>query len=144
VIVVNTTIRIRRVIDDVFAYVAEPEHFPAWNSAVTDVRPTGATGDNPSTFVMTRHLPTGPATNGLRVVALEPPTRFVLETTSGPTPFHYEYRFSQDDQATTIELDARADIGPLATLLGPLARRGVESGIRANLETLKRILDGRM
>ena len=65
----------------------------------------------------------------------------MIETTSGPTPFHYEYRFSEDDHATTIELDARADIGPLAPILGPFARRGLESGIRANLETLKNILE---
>ncbi len=142
-IAINTTIRIRRPIDDVFAYVAGPEHFPDWNSAVTDVQPTGTARDNPATYVMTRHLPTGTATNELRVVAFEPPTRFVIETTSGPTPFRYEYRFSGDDRATVLELDAHADLGPLATLLGPLARHGLESGINANLETLKKILDHR-
>ena len=140
-IVVNTTIRIRRPIDDVFAYVADPERFPAWNSAVTDVQPTGATGDNRAMFAMTRQLPTGTATNELRIVAFEPPTRFVIETTSGPTPFRYEYRLSGDDRAAVLELDAHADLGPLATLLGPLARRAVESGIKANLETLRGLLD---
>ena len=140
-IAVSATIRIERAIDDVFAYVADPDHFADWNSAVTDVQPTSAPGDNPPSFVMTRHLPTGVATNDFQVVAFEPPTRFVIETTSGPTPFHYEYRFSEDDHATTIELDARADIGPLAPILGPFARRGLESGIRANLETLKNILE---
>jgi uncharacterized protein YndB with AHSA1/START domain len=140
VIVINATIRIQRGIDDVFAYVAAPEHFPAWNSAVTDVQPLSAAGDH-AAFVMIRQLPTGVATNELRVVAVEPPRRFVLETTSGPTPFHYEYRFSEDDHATTIELDAQADLGTLATLLGPLARHGLEHGIRANLETLKGLLE---
>jgi uncharacterized protein YndB with AHSA1/START domain len=143
-IVINTTIQIRRPIDDVFTYVADPEHFPDWNSAVTDVQPTSATGDDSSTFVMTRHLATGKATNELRVVAFEPPTRFVIETTSGATPFHYEYRFSGDDCATVLELNAHADLSPLSTLLGPLARHGLESGINANLETLKNILDHRM
>ena len=143
-IAINTTIQIRRPIDDVFAYVADPQHLPDWNSAVTDVHPTSTTGDTPSTYVMTRHLPTGTATNELRVVASEPPTRFVIETTSGPTPFHYEYRLSGDDRATVLELDAHADLGPLATLLGPLARHGLESGINANLETLKNILDSRV
>ena len=140
-IAISTTISIRRPINDVFAYVADPEHFPDWNSAVTDVQPTSAAGDAASTFVMTRHLPTGEATNELRVVASEPPTRFVIETTSGPTPFHYAYTFSGDDRATVLELDAHADLGPLATLLGPLARHGLESGIKANLEALRGLLE---
>jgi uncharacterized protein YndB with AHSA1/START domain len=143
-IAINTTIQIRRPVDDVFAYVANPQHFPDWNSAVTDVQPMDETDDNPSIFVMTRQLPAGIATNELRVVAVEPPTRFVIETTSGPTPFHYEYRFKGTDHEAVLELDAHADLGPLGTLLGPLARTGLASGIRANLETLKSILDCRM
>ena len=135
-IAVVARIRIKRGIDDVFAYVSNPERLPEWNSAVTDVRP-----NDRATYVMTRHLPTGPATNDLHVVATEPPFRFAIETTSGPTPFHYEYRFSEDEDATTIELDARAELGPLADLLEPVARRALTSGIQTNLEALKTILD---
>jgi hypothetical protein len=65
----------------------------------------------------------------------------VIETTSGPTPFHYEYSLSGDDRATVLELDAHADLGPLATFLGPLARHGLESGIKANLEALRGLLE---
>jgi uncharacterized protein YndB with AHSA1/START domain len=134
-IVVDAKIRVERDIGDVFAYVANPERLPEWNSAVTDVRP-----DNHSEYVMTRHLPTGRATNGLRVMTFEPPSRFAIETTSGPTPFHYEFRFSENEDATSVELHARADLGPVANLLGPVARRALEGGIRTNLETLRSIL----
>ena len=135
-IVVDAKIRIERDIEDAFAYVADPETFPEWNSAVTDVRPT-----NPPRYVMTRHLPTGKVTNELHIAASDRPVRFSIETTSGPTPFHYEYSFSEDENATWVELHARADLGPLANLLGPLARHALASGIQTNLETLKHILD---
>ena len=141
VISVQAEIRIERTINDVFTYVADPENLPAWNSAVTDVRPNPATGDRPSTFTLTRSLPTGVATNRLRIVAFEPPERFAIETTSGPTPFHYEFRFHEDGGVTVITLAAQADVGPVGNLLGPLARRGLASGIHANLTALKRILD---
>jgi uncharacterized membrane protein len=137
-IVVDRKIRIGRDIDEVFTYVANPENLPEWNSAVTDVRPA-----NQPKYVMTRQLPTGAATNELEVVASEFPSRFAIETTSGPTPFHYEYRFSGDGDVTSLELHARADLGPAANLLGPLARRGLASGIQANLEILKAILESR-
>lgn len=138
VIAVETEIRIEHDVDGVFAYVSDPGNFPRWNSAVTDVQPGPA-----STFRMTRRLPTGVATNELRIVALEPPERFTLETTSGPTPFRYEYRFAAEGPATVVRLAARADVGPVASLLGAVARRGLASGIRANLTTLKRILEAR-
>ena len=135
---VETNIRIRRDIDSVFAYVTDPRQMPAWNSAVTDVRPED--GENGRRYVMTRHLPTGTATNGLLVTAVDAPARFAIETTSGPTPFRYEYRFTAADGATTVALDARADLASLG-VLAPLARRGLARGIEANLQTLRRLLE---
>ena len=90
-IVVDAKIEIEVDVESVFAYVADPETLPEWNSAVTDVRPTKY-----PTYTMTRQLPTGTATNELQVVAAESPSRFTIETTSGPTPFHYEFTFSND------------------------------------------------
>jgi uncharacterized protein YndB with AHSA1/START domain len=136
---VETNIRIRRDIESVFAYVTDPRRMPAWNSAVTDVRPED--GDTAGRrYVMTRRLPTGTATNGLLVTAVDAPVRFAIETTSGPTPFRYEYRFTAADGATTVALDARADLTSLG-VLAPLARRGLARGIEANLQTLRRILE---
>jgi hypothetical protein len=135
-IVIDAKIRIERDVAAVFGYAANPENFPAWNSAVTAVRPTSR-----STYLMTRQLPTGAATNELQVVASESPTRFSIETTSGPTPFHYEYTLDDDGDATVLRLHARADLGPLAEVLGPLARHGLGRGIGANLEALKHILE---
>jgi Polyketide cyclase / dehydrase and lipid transport len=134
-IVVDARIRIQRDIDEVFTYVANPENFPEWNSAVTDVRPLTL-----STYVMTRDLPTGGATNELEVVARDRPARFSIGTTSGPTPFHYEYTFSSDEDATSVELHALADLGPVGNLLGPLARHGLAKGIQDNLVALRHIL----
>lgn len=137
-IVVDAAIRIDVDVDHVFAYVSDPERLPEWNSAVTDVQPR-----TDATYLLSRQLPTGAATNELRVVAAESPSRFAIQTTSGPTPFLYEFTFSEDENATRVALNARADLGPLASLLGPLARHGLENGIRANLRALKTVLETR-
>jgi carbon monoxide dehydrogenase subunit G len=128
---IETSIRIARPADQVFELLSDPLRFPLWNSAVTSVDRLG-TG-----YLMRRSLPTGAAENGLEVVACEPPTRFAVRTTSGPTPFVYRYSLSEAGGATVVVLDARVELdGPVA-LLGPLAGRAVRRGIDANLAALR-------
>jgi uncharacterized protein YndB with AHSA1/START domain len=125
----KTSVRIPRPIDEVFAYVSDPTRFPVWNSAVRAVRQTG------STYVMERDLPTGPAVNELEIVTLERPAEFAIRTTSGPTPFLYRYRFSEDGAGTRLDFEAEIQMPRLA---GPLIKRGIE----ANLATLVREFGG--
>src|SRR3954462_7549761 len=127
----TTSIRIARPVDEVFALLADPLRFPLWNSAVTAVEGTGPT------YTMRRSLPTGQAVNGLEIVALEPPARFAIRTTSGPTPFVYEYRLREEGGATVVELDAEADVPGPRLLVG----RAVKHGIDANLATLRDALE---
>jgi hypothetical protein len=85
---------------------------------------------------MQRELPTGRVRNELEVFELDPPAAFGIRTTSGPTPFVYRYRFSADDDATLVELDARVDLSGPAALVGALATPAIKRGVDANLGTL--------
>lgn len=139
----ETGVRIERPIDDVFSYVSEVGNLPHWNSAVQAARRTSA-GDAEgvgATYLLLRALPTGRAENDLEVVDRESPTAFAIRTTSGPTPFVYRYRFTPQDGATIVQLDANVELGGVAGLLGPLARRVVQNGVDENLASLKRILE---
>jgi uncharacterized protein YndB with AHSA1/START domain len=135
----DTSVRIARGIDDVFAFVADPLELPRWNSAVRTVH--GTAPRLGSTYAMRRELPTGGAVNQLEIFLLEPPTALGLRTTSGPTPFVYRYRFVADGAATAVELDATVDLGRAAALLAPLAARAVKRGVDANFATLKELLE---
>jgi hypothetical protein len=93
----ETSIRIERPIEEVFAFVSDPLLFPRWNSAVKAVgAASGETGQVGPTYSMERELPSGLAKNELEVVARKRPTEFGIRTTSGPTPFVYRYRFASD------------------------------------------------
>ena len=131
----NSSVRIARPIADVFAYVSDPRHFPAWNSAVQVVRETSAPGAVGSTYAMERNLPTGRAHNDLEIVTLKPPREFAVRTTSGPTPFLYRYRFSEDGAGTVLEFDGEIEV---PRVIAPVLRRGID----ANLATLVRELGG--
>jgi uncharacterized protein YndB with AHSA1/START domain len=142
----DTHIRIDRPIDEVFSYVSDVGNLPSWNSAVEAARRTraGEAGEVGSTFVLLRTLPTGPAHNDLEVVDHRRPTRFAIQTTSGPTPFIYRFQFTPEGDATIARLEAEVRLGGAADLLAPLTRRAVRRGVDENLATLKRILETRL
>jgi carbon monoxide dehydrogenase subunit G len=139
----ETSVRIDRPMDQVFDYVSDPINFPHWNSAVQSVRETSPGQDGVgATYMMERDLPSGRAENGLEVLERNRPAEFVIRTTSGPTPFHYRYRFSDEGTATVVELAAEVELGGIAGALGPLASRAVKRGVDSNFADLKRILEG--
>ena len=84
----ETSVRVERPIEEVFAFVSDPLMFPRWNSAVQTVHGTsGESGEPGSTYSMRRELPSGQVENELEVLSREHPTEFAIRTTSGPTPF---------------------------------------------------------
>jgi uncharacterized protein YndB with AHSA1/START domain len=138
----ETSVRIDRPIEEVFAYVSDPLKFPHWNSAVQAVRQTrGRESEVGSTYTMERELPRGGVQNELEVFAREQPSEFSIRTTSGPTPFTYHYAFSEANGQTLVQLDAELELDGPAALLGPLAGRAVRRGVDDNFAELKRILE---
>jgi carbon monoxide dehydrogenase subunit G len=138
----ETSVRVERPIEQVYAFVADPLQFPRWNSAVQDVhRTSGETGQLGSTYSMQRQLPSGRVENALEVIARLHPTAFGIRTTSGPTPFLYRYRFTSESADTVVHLDATVELAGVAAMLGPLAARAVRGGVDANFAALKRTLE---
>lgn len=102
---IDTHVRIERPIEDVFDYVSDPRNFPRWNSAVRSVIQTAVTESGAgATYTMQRDLPTGRAANVLEVVQRHRPTEFVIKTTSGPTPFAYDIKFTPSNGGTVMKL----------------------------------------
>jgi uncharacterized membrane protein len=131
----DTAVRIEQPVDEVFAYVSDVGNLPTWNSAVESVRRTSHI-----TFAMRRALPTGTVANDLEIVEHERPRSFAIRTTSGPTPFHYRFRFSPKDGATIVGLDAEAELGR-GDLIDRLARHTVRRGVEENLQPLRVTLE---
>ena len=139
----ETRIRIERAVEAVFDYVSDPCTFPSWNSAVTAVSQisTGGVDGVGVTYSMVRQLPAGRAENVLAVVLREQPSLFGIRTISGPTPLAYEFRFTADGPGTVVDVTLRAELGGVASLLGPVARQAVRRGVDDNLAALKKLLD---
>jgi hypothetical protein len=74
-------------------------------------------------------------------VASEPLRQFAIRTTAGPTPFLYDYRFSEANGETVVNFDAQVELEGAAVFLPHVARHLVKSGVNDNLATLKQILE---
>jgi Polyketide cyclase / dehydrase and lipid transport len=122
--------------------IADPRNFPRWNSAVRSVIVTAVTEDGAgATYTMQFDLPTGSAANVLEVVQRHRPTEFVIKTTTGPTPFAYDIEFTPANGGTVVKLNARAELGRIGDLIGPIARGAVKPGVNENFAGLKRVLE---
>jgi uncharacterized protein YndB with AHSA1/START domain len=133
----ETSIRIERPADDVFAVVADPQTYPRWNSAVEAVTPV----EGERRFRMERELPTGHAENVLEVLYAEPPREVVVRAADGPTPFLYRFVLAGSNGATDLSLKADVELGGASRLFGPLAAAAVKRGVDENFSTLKRLLE---
>jgi carbon monoxide dehydrogenase subunit G len=142
VISFETSVRVKRTVDEVFEFVSDPLLFPRWNSAVQAVNKTsGVSGEAGSTYSMRRELPAGQVENDLKVLVRERPSEFVIQTISGATPWHYHYRFASEGAGTVVHLQASVELPGLAGVLGPLAARAVSRGVDANFVALQRTLE---
>jgi Polyketide cyclase / dehydrase and lipid transport len=75
VITFETSVRVERPVEEVFAFVSNPLLLPRWNSAVEAVNCTSGTASAVgSTYSMRRELPSGQVENELEVLVSERPS----------------------------------------------------------------------
>jgi uncharacterized protein YndB with AHSA1/START domain len=135
------TVEIERPVEEVFAFLAEPAHFPRWQPSLLEVRPHRS----------------GPLRRGLEVTEVRrflgrelettwtctehrPSTRSVIESNEGPVPFRGTFRLEPVGPRTrftwTVEIR-----GAAARLAGPLAARMTREELAVNTLRLKHLLE---
>ena len=129
----------------VFGYLAQVENTPKWYSAVEEAEKlTSAPVSTGTRYRLLRQLPTGPAVNDVEVTEFTPNSVFTIASRSGPTPFTYRYRLSPQGKNTHLRLEGEISgegLGRGFALVAPFAERLFERGMRANLATLKQLLE---
>ena len=141
---VETSVVIKRPIEEVFDYLTDCTNNPAWFSMVLDAHWTspephelGATGVMTARFLGRRfQLP-------FEVVEYERPRRSAIRSSSGPFPINGAYTFEQVERGTRVASSMEGSTNgffKLAdSLLGPMVKRGM----RADLANLKTLLEAR-
>jgi carbon monoxide dehydrogenase subunit G len=139
----SNTITIERSPHDVYAFVSDLENVPKWNYAIVETRKTS---DGPvrvgTTYRQVRSLPSR-REETLQVTELEPDQRFAVHGGLGPFEGTLTYEFEEVSGST--RLTNKADLGArgIRRLAAPLVSGRVREAVAANLETLKRLLEGK-
>ncbi|MCB2222729.1 MAG: SRPBCC family protein [Actinobacteria bacterium] len=136
------TLEIERPIDDVFAYLGDLRHVPAWNWAVTSTRKVSEGPIGVGTeFLQTRSTP-APATETLRLTAFEPPHTIAIEGALGPFAARLRYRLEQAGALTRVVNDVELTSPGMLRLAAPILARRIQGSVAENLRVLKALLEG--
>jgi carbon monoxide dehydrogenase subunit G len=127
---------------DVYAYLADPAHLPAWQEGVEEVRdvPAGPLQVG-ATFTEVRSFLGKRAVSTLEAIAADPGRELSLRTVSGPVHVTIRHLLDAGGPGTTLRVEADADAGKLLGLGGPLVRRAAERRARADFDRLKSLLE---
>lgn len=139
----TNTIEIDRPVAEVFAYLTDLEHTPEWNRAISRTRKVSAGDPRVGTvYEQTRTTP-GPATERLRITAIEPDVLLEVQGELASLPALLRYRLRGAGSGTTlvnhVEIRPRAALRLLAPVVGPR----IERAVAGNLAVLKTKLENR-
>jgi uncharacterized protein YndB with AHSA1/START domain len=139
---VDSSIVINRPPEEVFTYAIDPTKTSEWQSSALETTvdgpvQTGATGREVGKFLGRRMEST------MRIEAYEPPSRFALQVTSGPVPFHVEQTVEPEGSGSRVSVTIEGEPGGFFKLADPLVERSVRRELDGNLATLKDILETR-
>lgn len=134
----ENTIRVDRPIDEVFAFLSDPENFPKWNYYVLDVRKLS---NGPIGVGTIYHLLRKTDEQDLRIIEFNYNHRMALTTLPGSFPsLEMTFTLDQEGNATRIRDEWRLESGWPAPLEWLGAGR-IKSAVAENLTKLKDLLE---
>src|SRR5215207_3985490 len=134
---------IDRPIEEVFAFVTDPNNDPLWQSTSLETEQTseGAV-DVGATFRNTSKLLGRRIESTMEVTENEPPRRQYVRITSGPIPGEGCYLFEPADGGSTrFTQTFEAEVGGFFRLAEPLVERAISRQTEADMATLKDLLE---
>ena len=140
---IETSVVIKRPIEEVFAFVTDIEKFPQWTTELVEVKETsdGSVGVG-TTFIGVVKLLGRRMENTHEVTEYEPPTKIGVKTTSGPVSVKSGEIFeAAGENQTKVTVHGEAEVGSVFHLAEPIVERMAQRQWEAGLENLKDVLE---
>jgi uncharacterized protein YndB with AHSA1/START domain len=138
------TVLIDRPIEEVFAFVTDPDNDPLWHASTLEAQQTseGAVGLGATYRVVLKFLGRQIETT-YEITEYEPPTKHCVRITSGPIPAVGCLLLEPTDDGSTrfTQTLDRGELGFFFRLAEPLVRRAINRQSEADLATLKDLLE---
>lgn len=136
-------VMIERPIEEVFAFVADPENDTLWQSTTLEAEQIseGPVGEGATFRTTTKFLGRRFDTT-YELVKYEVPHKQCYRLTSGPIPGEICYYFEPaDDSSTRFKQNFDVEVGGFFRLAEPLVARAVRRQMEADMATLKDMLE---
>lgn len=116
---VEDSIQIDRPVEDVFSYMADPQHMPEWTAVVVEVRTDASAplsaGDN---FTVAQKF-LGTKWESLCEILSSEENRFSYRSVGGPVPFTFTFTCEPSSAGTRLTVVAEGEPGTFFRLAGP-------------------------
>ncbi len=133
---------INRPVEDVFAFVSNPENDPQWQSETTE---TEITSQGPigvgTTYLDVGHFLGRRIESIYEFTEYEANRQFSLKTTSGPIPIEATITCESVENGTKVNFSARGEVGGFFKVAEPLVSRMAQRTWTANYANLKDLLE---
>lgn len=137
----TNTIFISRPVEQVYAYLADLEHIPEWNWAITETRKITAGPVTVGTrYRQSRNVPQ-PATEELEITVLEPNRRIEVAGTLARFPALLTYHLVRSPTGTELTNTVVLEPEGALRLVGPLLGNRIRQSVADNLSRLKSLLE---
>ncbi len=138
----EVTVVISRPIEQVFAFVTDPEKMSLWMSDLVEAKQTSEGPVGVGTTASAVANPLGRRIESTQeVVKYEPNRKFAIKSTSGPVASEDEFTFESVAGGTKVTRVTEAGLGGFFRLAEPLAVRMLKRQFETNFANLKDLLD---
>ena len=141
---VEESVEINRPPEEVFAYVANRENLPEWSAPIQEVRKEtqGPLMEEGARFTTVAKFLGRRFETPFEVIVHDPPRRHTDRSTGGPFPQEFTHIFEEVEGGRTRLTEVTdAEPGGFFRLAGPLLEIAGRRQFRADLETLKDLLE---
>jgi uncharacterized protein YndB with AHSA1/START domain len=141
---VEESVVINRSPEEVFDYVANPENLPEWSGLALEVRKEtqGSLNEEGARFTTVAKFLGRRFETPFEVIVYDPPRRHTDRSTGGPFPQEYTHIFEEvEGGRTRLTAVTEGEPGGFFRLAGPLLEMAGKRQFRADLDTLKDLLE---
>ncbi len=133
---------INRPIEEVFAFISNPENLPRWRAGTLELARTSSEPLSVGSIFKGRFTFLGrPFDGNLEIIAHEPHRRYGTKLTEGPFPLEARYALVPAGSGTHLTLVIEGEPGGFFKLAEPLVVNLAKRSYEADLNNLKEMLE---